>query len=252
MKRLWIADVHANLPAFEAVIRDAGDVDEVLFLGDIIGCGPHPSACVNLLRTLRPKTILGNHDTSILSVTANHHTVKNEQLVLNWDEWTFGQLGESQLMYLRALPDELTIVSAGREIRVIHHPPGAPYLHPLMPDTVLAGCFQNVPGSTVFCGHSHRLIDRLIEGRRYVCIPAVGQARNGDIRAGYGLEIDGELLFRFVAYDVQKVIADVRKIGFPEKFCERWVRFISTGFDSEWSRDYMPDSCGTSPCRRPR
>lgn len=240
MKRLWIADIHANLPAFEAVLRDAGDVDEVVFLGDIVGYGPHPSACVNLLRMLRPKAIRGNHDVSVLSI--NNHAVNNEKSVLDWDEWTLRQLDESQLMYLNALPGELTILSAGRAIRAIHHPHGAPYLHPAMPDPVLASYFQNVSSSIVFFGHSHCLIDRVIDGRRYICLPPVGQARNGDIRAGYGLEIEGELHFRFVAYDVQKVITDVRQIGLPEKFCERWVRFLSTGFDHEWSRDYRPDN----------
>ena len=240
MKRLWITDVHASLPAFEAVLRAAGDVDEVVFLGDIVGYGPHPSECVDLLRTLCPKAIRGNHDSSVFSV--KNHTFQNMKSDVDWDEWTFHQLDESQLRYLRALPDELTVVSAGHEIRAIHHPAGAPYLHPAMSDRLLAGYFQNISGAIVFFGHSHRMIDRVIDGRRFVCFPSVGQARNGDIRAGYGLEIDGKLNFRFVACDVRKVIADVHRIGLPEKFCERWINFISTGFDREWSRDFIPDN----------
>jgi len=42
--RLFLADVHANLPAFEVVLQDAPTADEVYFLGDIVGCGPHPAA----------------------------------------------------------------------------------------------------------------------------------------------------------------------------------------------------------------
>ena len=50
MKRLWIADIHANLPAFEAVLADAGAVDDIVFLGDIVGFGPNPAECIELLR----------------------------------------------------------------------------------------------------------------------------------------------------------------------------------------------------------
>ncbi len=46
MRRLWITDVHANLPALEAVLADAGVVDEIICLGDVVGWGPHPSACI--------------------------------------------------------------------------------------------------------------------------------------------------------------------------------------------------------------
>ena len=67
MRRLFIADVHANLPALEAVLRDAGPVDEVVFLGDIVGYGPHPAACVDLLGRLGARAIRGNHDTDTLA-----------------------------------------------------------------------------------------------------------------------------------------------------------------------------------------
>lgn len=59
MRRLLIADVHANLPAFEAVLRDAGPVDEVVFLGDIVGFGPHPAEC-KLMPSLLPPAL--EHD----------------------------------------------------------------------------------------------------------------------------------------------------------------------------------------------
>ncbi|MBU0606911.1 MAG: metallophosphoesterase family protein, partial [Armatimonadetes bacterium] len=68
MKRLWIADVHANLPAFVAVLADAGAVDEVIFLGDVVGYGPHPAECVDLLARLQPQAVLGNHDAAVLAL----------------------------------------------------------------------------------------------------------------------------------------------------------------------------------------
>lgn len=234
MIRLWIADVHANLPAFEAVLRDIGHVDEVIFLGDIVGYGPHPSSCVELLRSLKAKIIVGNHDLAIIS-SKNKLSVRSNSM--DWDDWTYHQLNDSQLAYLASLPAELTVESCGVKTKVIHHLPGSPYLHPRMSDDVLAEHFTNVSGRAIFCGHSHRQIDRVVRGRRLVCLPSVGQARNSDPRAGYAVEKYGELQFRYVTYDIEMVVSDVASIGFPETFCQRWTNFLRTGFDREWSRE---------------
>ena len=238
MKRLWIADVHANLPAFEAVLRDATPVDEVVFLGDIVGYGPHPSACVDLLKQLDAKAVLGNHDASVLAAGGRS---AQQSGPVNWDEWTFDRLSDSQRSYLAGLPGERTVVSRGTEIKAMHHPPGAPYLHPAMPDAVLANHLQSVRRPIVFCGHSHRGIDRTVDGRRLVCIPPVGQPRNGDPRAGYALERDGNLAFNFVTYDIESVITDIGRIGLAGEFCQRWINFLRTGSDPKWSREYEHD-----------
>ena len=237
MRRLWIADVHSNLPAFEAVLRDAGTVDEAVFLGDIVGCGPHPAACVDLLRGLGPRAIVGNHDAAVLA--AGERPRGNSGRV-DWDEWTFDQLDRSQHSLLEGLPEQLTIASCGLEARVLHNPAGAAYLHPAMPDPVLAGHLEAVPGPLVVFGHSHRWIDRTIGGRRFVCIPPVGQPRNGDPRAGYAVECDGHLTPHFVTYDVDRTAGDVQAIGMENSYTERWIRFLRTGFDTEWSREYRP------------
>lgn len=238
MKRLWLADVHANLPAFEAALADAGRSDEVVFLGDIVGFGPHPLACIERLRRLDAKVVLGNHDAAVLAV--RERAVRRSP-PLEWDEWTFDQLHESHLSYLASLPAELSVTFCGAAATAMHHPPGAPYLHPAMPDAVLAGYLQAAAHAAVVCGHSHRQIDRFVNGRRYVCVPSVGQPRNGDTRAGYAVEEDGTLLFRFVRYDVEQVVADVEKIGLTSAFRGRWVRFLRTGWDAEWSREYRPE-----------
>ncbi len=235
MRRLWIADIHANLPAFEAVLADAGAVDDVVFLGDIVGCGPHPAACVDLLAQLDAKAILGNHDAAVLAIRGRAARRSNH---VDWDEWTFDQLNESQLSYLAALPSELSIVGSGVNVKAMHHPSGAPYLHGAMPDSVLASHLQGVSHPVIFCGHSHHQIDRTVNGCRYVCIPPVGQPRNGDARAGYAVEADGSLLFNFVPYDIERVVSDIERIGLADEFCQRWIRFLRAGFDVEWSREY--------------
>lgn len=235
MRRLWFADVHAVLPAFEAVIADAGSCDEILFLGDIVGYGPHPAACVNRLQQLGAKVVQGNHDASVLAVSRR---ADRPALPTNWDEWTCDQLNASQLAYLASMPKELETTCCGMPAKAIHHPAGAPYLHPAMPDSVLAQHARPAPGAVLVCGHSHRNVDRVIDGGRFICLPPVGQARNGDPRAGYAIEEHGVLSFKFVEYDVERVAADIEKIPLDDGFRQRWIQFLRTGRDAEWSREY--------------
>ena len=68
MKVIVISDVHANLTALEAVLKDAGDFDEVWCLGDITGYGPDPNECIERVRGLPNLTCLsGNHDQAVLN-----------------------------------------------------------------------------------------------------------------------------------------------------------------------------------------
>ena len=54
MRCLVLSDIHSNLEALQAVLDDAGQVDQVWCLGDVVGYGPDPNACVKLLRSLSP------------------------------------------------------------------------------------------------------------------------------------------------------------------------------------------------------
>ncbi len=236
-----IADVHANLPAFEAVLEDAGTVDEIVFLGDIVGYGPHPAECVDLLRETGARAISGNHDREVLQAGNRAGSADG---AVNWLDWTVEQLRSEHLAYIGDLPREMTLSSAGASIRAIHHPPGAPYLHPAMPAAALAKHFGEVEGDAVFFAHSHRPIYRIAGGRRLIGLPAVGQPRDGDPRAGYALENAGRISFRRVAYDVERAVAAVRAIGLDRDFTERWVKFLRTGYDSTWSRPYRPERQG--------
>ena len=66
MRCLVLSDIHSNLEAFEAVLEDAGSVDQIWCLGDVVGYGPDPNACVELLRSHPHRCIAGNHDWATL------------------------------------------------------------------------------------------------------------------------------------------------------------------------------------------
>lgn len=238
MRRLWIADVHANLPAFQAVIRDAGRFDDIVFLGDIIGAGPHPAECVDILIDIGAKAVIGNHDRTILDRRIKQ--LSPLERVTNWDDWAFLQLKPEHIAYLENLPEEILINFCGKVAKALHHPPGSSYLHPNMPYDILERCFADVAGEMIICGHSHHAIDREVKGRRFVCIPSAGQPRNGDPRPGYAIEEKDEIRFLFTEYDIEKTVADTIEVSasLGEPFPSRWINFVLTGIDIDQSRVY--------------
>jgi predicted phosphodiesterase len=244
MRRLFLTDVHAVLPAFEAALRDAEEVDEIIFLGDIIGYGPHPAQCIDLLASLGAQAILGNHDEELLSF-APDAPVSQHSPHTTWLHWTSRQVTRSQLAYLAELPVRLTL-QVGETAALAVHRLSGPYLHPRMPDAELAAALTDVAESLVLCGHSHWPIDRTVQGKHLFCIPSAGQPRNHDPRAGYAIEDEGRIQFRYVPYDIEPVVEDVRKIGLPIPFTERWIQFLRSGYDAEWSRDYYEEPGGAS------
>ena len=235
MRRLFLADVHANLPAFQAVLHDAGKVQQVFFLGDVVDWGPHPSECVDLLRDIGARAIRGNHDEAVLSLRGSG--APEGLPPVDWLHWTYSRLDREQLDFLASLPSQRSVRSCGVKTSLIHHPPGAPYLRPSMGGSELERLFAGIDGEAVYCGHSHKKIDRFAGGRRIVCLRAVGQSRDGDPRAGYAIVEDGVLEHRSVGYDLERVAHDIGRIGLDTALCRRWLEFLRTGYDREWSRE---------------
>ena len=95
MRRLWLADVHANLPAFEAVLADAGPVDEVLFLGDIVGYGPNPRECIDAVMKCSV-CLLGNHDQGAL--------FDPEGFNIGWNQGRCAGAGVADHIHLHIVP----------------------------------------------------------------------------------------------------------------------------------------------------
>lgn len=235
MKRLLLADIHATLPAFEAVLAAAEDVDEIVCLGDVVGYGPHPAACVELLMSLGAKSVVGNHDlevvdepdTSLESADSPHQY---------WLRWTHDQLTRQQRAFLAGLPVSIQLEDADLGPLHVVHSVGSTRLHHGMDEEAVAATIADVPGRTVLCGHAHRAIDRAVGARRLVSLPGIGQFRDGEPRPGYAIQDGATITFCYVDVDLAGIVRDVRQIGLPEPFCERWCRFITTGYDPVWSR----------------
>jgi predicted phosphodiesterase len=233
MRYLVLSDIHSNLEAFEAVLKDAGPVDKVWCLGDVVGYGPDPNACVELLRSLPHLCIAGNHDWATLG--------KLDLRDFNPDAreanlWNREQLAPDNLAYLEALPEKLNELP----FTLSHGSPRHPIWEYIIYASTAQANFAHFDTDVCFVGHTHTpVIFRLsnVEGEE-VCEPklppfdspmslgserliinpgSVGQPRDGDRRASYAI-LDAEALtieHRRVVYPVEKTQAKMMEHNLP-------------------------------------
>lgn len=101
-----ISDIHSNLEALQAVLKDIRerDIHEIYCLGDIVGYGPDPDPCLDLIRTAGIHAIPGNHDEAVLQpqLTGTFNALATKAI-----DWTRAQLSSENLQYLAALPSQL-------------------------------------------------------------------------------------------------------------------------------------------------
>lgn len=233
MRILVISDIHANLTALEAVLTDAGEVEAVWCLGDLVGYGPDPNECVFKIRQLPGLICLvGNHDAAAVSkIDIDTFNSEARQAVV----WTQNVLDHSSRDYLLELPERSVI----GDVTLAHGSPRQPVWEYLLDTHTATQNFISFTTPFCFVGHSHLpLIFQMPNGRgraslvlpqpdstvemvpRAIFNPgSVGQPRDRDPRAAYAIFDDHNLRFEFrrVAYDIDSVQERMRLAGLPER-----------------------------------
>ena len=238
MRVLVVSDIHANLTALEAVLAEAGDVDETWCLGDIIGYGPDPNEVVERMRSIpRLTSMLGNHDVAVLGQMdfAVFNTEARKSLL-----WQKKALTPDNLVYLESLPQD-TLVRAN--VSLAHGSPRDPVWEYILNTLVARLNFEAFTTPYCFVGHSHIqcmfMLD-ILKDRVSLDVPrpnqtiklsprvilnpgSVGQPRDRDPRASFAIyDTEAETWEpRRVAYDVEAVQKRIREAGLPEKHAMR-------------------------------
>ena len=207
MKIAVIADVHANLEALEAVLIDVDKigVDRIICLGDVVGYGIDPLACINRLKEVEAECLLGNHDQATIDRT---HIKTLNPLARESVLRTYDFLGEAEINYLQSF--SFRRVESGGVFA--HANPLKPedWTHIYLYDEVV-WCMQQMSWPIGFIGHTHHqsihckigdqvipLTSSKVAVNRHQCLinpGSVGQPRDGDWRAAYAIwEIEAELV----------------------------------------------------------
>ena len=241
MRYLVISDIHSNLAAFEAVLKDAkGLYDKVWCLGDMVGYGPDPNECVELLLTLDHICLAGNHDWAVLDkldIDDFHEDARIASL------WSRERLTCRVFEYLDNLPVALIKEEA---YTLVHASPRHPIWEYIMSPKIAQSNFNHFDTSYCFVGHTHvpivfkedpesttfcevvtpKFNDGFIplgEQRLIINPGSVGQPRDDDPRAAYGiLDIEAKTFeYRRVSYPVEVTQQKMKEYDLPESI---WLR----------------------------
>jgi putative phosphoesterase len=211
-----VSDIHANLPALEAVLDDMPAVDEIVCGGDVVGYNPWPRACLERIRELATVTVQGNHDRTV-ETPERYAANRMAEAGL---EHAKAELSEEQRQWLAALPRTETF-GDDRYLLVHSHPERlGEYVYPeQFPE--LRPYVDEYDGLVI--GHTHIQHEARVDDRLILNPGGVGQPRDGDPRAAYAvLETEtGDVDLRRVEYDVEYVYDEIVAAGLPERTGER-------------------------------
>ena len=223
MKIGLIADVHANLAAFKAVLKDMPKVEEIICVGDLVGYCAEPNEVVRLAKSKEIRTVKGNHDYAAVTKDVRGFNPWAAKAAI----WTSDNLTKENAEYLASLPTHLELKMAGQKIYIVHGSPRDPlneYVFPDFSNRDMAEVINGVDADLVVLGHTHVPMKRMVMGKTIVNPGGVGQPRDRDPRASYVVLTGGkeiEISFRRVEYDIKTTVDKMRAAGLPEELATR-------------------------------
>jgi predicted phosphodiesterase len=246
MRIALISDIHANLPALEAVldsIDGRGDVDATYHLGDLVGYAPWPDETVERIRAEGIAGVAGNYDSTVATdykhCGCKYEDPRQEALSHLSYDWTRRHVSPATKRFLGALPFRLDVRPLGGHLPgprvILVH--GAPTLNTLYwtADRSDGFCLKMAEqagahaGDVICFGHTHVPWTREVEGIHFVNTGSVGRPKDGDWRAGYVLlSVDGGAVQTEVVrmeYDVERTMDAIRRSDLPHEFAE----YLRTG-----------------------
>ena len=226
MRIAVLSDVHGNLPALEAVLRDTAGCDAIWNLGDTVGYGPDPVACMDLLAAQEPAaTLVGNHD---LACIGQLDTGLFNLVARQATEWTARQLDEDHRRALAQLPPEATVAGTA----LAHGSPRSPVWEYVISADIATENMAAFATRLCFVGHTHvaaiascddgsdrvrfqrvgggTVVD-VANGRAIVNPGSVGQPRDGDPRAAW------------LVYDTSQATVEMRRVDYPIERTQRAI-----------------------------
>lgn len=219
MRLAVLYDIHANLPALEAVMADvrAAGADRLVFGGDILP-GPMPRETLDYVRALDlpAQYIHGNGDRTIVEILRGGAGDAVPEAFRRAIHWNSEQLEAGDEAWLATWPSTLTLnLPSIGDVFFCHATPrnDTEIFTRLTPDDRVAGMFAGVSAGLAVCGHTHMTADRTLGRLRIVNPGSVGMPF-GDPGA-YWMLVDGEVSFRRTAYDLEDAARRIRATSYP-------------------------------------
>lgn len=218
-----LGDVHANLPALEAVLADAKSrgATALLNVGDFVGYGAFPEETVRLLKEEHAVSVVGNYDLDVINVRGMKKKKRSKQKRLSL-KWAYKHLSKESRAYLRSLPRELRLNLAGTRIYLTHGSPESltDYITEETSPGKLRKYRETADADIIVTGHSHQPFAKEAGGTWFVNTGSVGRPDDGDPRACYALlQLNPFALYHFrVPYDIERAVTAIYENKLPDSF----------------------------------
>ncbi len=239
MKCIILSDIHSNLEALQEVIKKVDSIgyDKIICLGDVVGYGPFPNQCCQLLFERNPLLIIGNHDRAAINIEESRWFNRYaEQAAI----WTYKNLNQRYKDLLNNLkPIKVINYLDGLNFVMVHGAISHADDYILSKDkahyniTLLKSNFSDI--HICFYGHTH--IKKVwgfdnnndynfkIDIKNYYLINpgSVGQPRDRDTKASFIMfdTLSGEIKYHLVEYDIEKTVYAIKEAGLPSYLAER-------------------------------
>jgi putative phosphoesterase len=227
-----LSDIHGNLAALEAVLRDAArrSVEGFLHLGDLVGYGPRPRECVERVRAEEIPGVVGNYDLAVCRADPEeglslYLKASISDVGRRTYRWTREHVDEGAREFLAGLPAQLRFEEGELAFLFAHGSPERPneYLLPDAPEDRLRQLFEGTGADVLVVGHTHLPQARRLGERLLLNPGSVGKPKDGDPRASY-LVVDSEAGLRAeqvrVEFDVESVARESIESGLPPEQAE--------------------------------
>ena len=226
-------DIHGNMPALEAVLKDFDarglGLQNLYCLGDLVGYGTAPNEVVAAIRERNIPTLMGNYDLGVGNNSDDcgcaYKSEAAEALGKRSIAWSNEHTLDDHKVFLRNLPAHIPLELGGLKILLVHGSPRKvnEYLYEDRSDASLERIMDGAEADVLVCGHTHLPYHRILpSGRRIVNAGSVGKPKDGDPRAGYiVLTMNGDALkveFARVAYDVEAAATAIESSAMPHEF----------------------------------
>ena len=226
-------DIHANLPALEAVLADmeARNLSSLYCLGDLVGYGTFPNEVIETIRERNIPTLMGNYDQGVGNSSEDcgcAYTSKvAEELGKRSIAWSNQNTTDENKLYLRQLTDQIPLELDGLRFRLVHGSPRKinEYLFADRPDATLERLLDIADADVLVCGHTHIPYHRILSsGRQVVNAGSVGKPKDGNPEACYVLlavnNKDLTVTFRRVPYNIERAAKAIEASDMPDEYTE--------------------------------
>jgi putative phosphoesterase len=228
MRIAIFSDIHANLPALEAVLEHirAQPFDAVYCLGDLVGYATFPNEVTERIRREQIPTIMGNYDDGVgferddcgCAYREPEEKRRGDQSLA----WTRAHVTAGNKAFLRELPREIRFEADGRRVLLVHGSPRKinEYLFEDRPISSFQRLATSSNADIIVYGHTHKPYTKLVNDVMFVNVGSVGRPKDGDWRSCYAILDMSIPAAQFVRleYDLERATSAIRRSELPQEF----------------------------------